>query len=64
MVSSPKMKAGQRKNSVKPQGLVTKSVSMPGDLFVRANLKVQSDEELDWSKYVRRLIRKDLEVAA
>jgi hypothetical protein len=58
------MKAGQRKNSVKPQGLVTKSVSMPGDLFVRANLKVQSDEELDWSKYVRRLIRKDLEVAA
>lgn len=45
---------------VKPRALVTKTISMPDDLFTLADAKVQADEELDWSKYVRRLIREDL----
>jgi len=42
------------------KALVTKSVSMPHELFEQADAKVKSDQELDWSKYVRRLIRNDL----
>lgn len=39
---------------------VTKSVSLPKELAKRANMRVKSDPELDWSKYVRRLVREDL----
>ena len=47
-------------NTTKAKALVTKSVSMPAELFQQANAKIEGDEELDWSKYVRRLIRQDL----
>jgi hypothetical protein len=43
---------------------VTKSISMPPELFREADAVVKGDPELDWSKYVRRLIRKDLEQVA
>ena len=42
---------------------VSKTVSMPAEMFRDADLLVQADPELDWSKYVRRLIRQDLEKA-
>lgn len=40
--------------------IVTKSVSLPHDLFVAAEGKWKADPELDFSKYVRRLVRADL----
>lgn len=39
---------------------VTKSISLPADLFNEADERVHSEDDLDWSKYVRRLIRADL----
>jgi len=39
---------------------VTKTISLPGDLAGEADRKVALDPELDFSKYVRGLIRRDL----
>lgn len=43
---------------------ITKSVSMPKELWPQVEARVNSDPELDFSKYVRRLIRRDVESAA
>lgn len=40
--------------------LITKSISMPSELFLQADEKVNSEQEMNWSKYVRDLIRRDL----
>ena len=39
---------------------VVKGVSLPSDLAELAQKKIAGDAELDFSKYVRRLIRADL----
>ena len=39
---------------------VVKTVSMPMEMYQGADQIVQADPELDWSKYIRRLIREDL----
>ena len=41
-------------------GIITKTISIPKDLFEAADKKVAADPETDWSTYVRKLIRKDL----
>jgi len=58
------MKNGSRK--AKTEGRpktatgITKSVSMPTDLWLRIEARLATDPELDFSGYVRRLIRKDV----
>ena len=53
---------------VKPRVSITKSVSLPADVVAAAQQKISQEPDLDWSKYVRRLIRQDIatdkEVAA
>ena len=39
---------------------VTKSVSLPSDMARAVDQRIATDPELDWSKYVRRLIREDV----
>jgi len=38
---------------------VTKSISMPRDLWDRIKAKLETDPELDFSTYARRLMRVD-----
>jgi metal-responsive CopG/Arc/MetJ family transcriptional regulator len=47
-------------NGTVKKELITKSISMPSELFLAADERVKAEQELDWSKYVRGLIRKDL----
>lgn len=42
---------------------ITKSISMPAAMWPRVEARVQSEPDLDFSKYVRRLIRRDVEAA-
>lgn len=58
------MKSGLRKVKVEerspaPKG-VTKSVSMPPEFWKLIEARLATDPELDFSSYVRRLMRKDL----
>lgn len=39
---------------------ITKCVSMPKDMWSAVEARVNADPELDFSKYVRRLIRRDV----
>lgn len=39
---------------------VTKSISLPNDLWQRVEIKLACDPELDFSTYVRRLMRVDV----
>lgn len=54
------MKRAQRMTQRK-KGNPTKSVSMPVELWARVERRLEADPELDFSVYVRRLIRADLE---
>lgn len=49
-------------SEVKAKTTVTKSISLPTDLFEKADQRVHREDDLDWSKYVRRLIRADLKL--
>jgi hypothetical protein len=42
---------------------ITKSISMPASMWPTVEARVNADPELDFSKYVRRLIRRDVEAA-
>lgn len=42
---------------------ITKSISMPAAMWPRVEARVQSEPDLDFSKYVRRLIRNDVKAA-
>lgn len=43
---------------------ITKTISMPRELELMVQEKrIASDPEMDWSKHVRRVLRKDLEAA-
>lgn len=57
------MSADNTENNGK-DALVTKTISMPGDLYSSANPRVEALQEGNWSRYVRDLIRRDLEQAA
>ena len=48
--------------AAKPEN-ITKSISMPAAMWPRVEARVQSEPDLDFSKYVRRLIRRDVEAA-
>lgn len=55
----------EMKNARKPKGNskgenVTKSVSMPREMWPQIEARLSQDEELDFSKYVRQLIRRDI----
>lgn len=57
------MKRATRKadaKGTKDKGSVTKSVSMPPEFWDRVALRLNGEEELDFSKYVRQLIRADI----
>lgn len=58
------MKKARKPVELKSEKVITKSVSMPKDLWPQVEARVNSDPELDFSKYVRRLIRRDVESAA
>lgn len=58
-MSSKRIKKVAEKPAAKAD-LVTKTISLPEDLFSKADAKVQSTPEPNWSQYVRGLIRKDL----
>lgn len=43
---------------------ITKSISMPRELEIQVQEKrISTDPEADWSKHIRKLLRKDLEEA-
>lgn len=48
-------------NEYAGDAIICKTVSLPSTLFKCAEKIVKSDPELDFSKYVRKLIRADLE---
>jgi hypothetical protein len=54
------MKTASPKLKPKPRETVIKTVSIPEDLYVRAEEKISRDPELDFSKYIRVLLRRDL----
>jgi hypothetical protein len=58
------MKPKSRKvNGSNGKSYVCKTISGPPELFAAAEAIVTATPDLDFSKYVRRLIRKDLEAA-
>lgn len=64
------MMRSEMKNARKPkektsavQPNTTKSISMPLGMWQRVESRLAADPELDFSKYVRRLIRRDVEAA-
>ncbi len=40
--------------------LVLKTISMPEDLYQKIEEKISRDPELDFSKYIRLLVRRDI----
>lgn len=53
-----------RKQKGNPKGdNVTKSISMPSAMWPRVQARIDQHAEMDFSKYVRQLIRRDLEAA-
>lgn len=56
------MKAkSQKTNKSKGETVICKTVSLPKELFESAVNLFVDDPEMDFSKYVRTLIRKDLQ---
>ena len=54
-----------RKQKGNPKGdNITKSVSMPTEMWPRVEERLRAEEELDFSKYVRRLVRRDIAATA
>jgi hypothetical protein len=43
---------------------ITKSVAMPSDLLTKVEARLRQDPENDFSKYIRRLVRADINSAA
>ena len=39
---------------------VTKSVAMPSELWIKLEARLRQDPENDFSKYIRRLVRADI----
>lgn len=55
------MSKAKAKNSKPASQTITKTISLPDTLAAEAEVKkIQPNPELDWSKYVRSLIRADL----
>lgn len=48
----------------KAKAQITKSVAMPGELWAKVEARLQQDPENDFSKYIRRLVRADINNAA
>lgn len=61
------MKTARKQKGNSKGDNLTKSVSMPTGMWPRVESRVQalkvSEPDLDFSKYVRRLIRRDVEAA-
>ena len=55
------MSADNTETNGKAASVVTKTISMPDDLFALADPRVAKLQEGNWSRYVRDLIRRDLE---
>jgi len=43
---------------------IIKSVAMPSDMWASVKVRLQEDPENDFSKYIRRLVRADINSAA
>lgn len=58
------MKTARKQSKGNPKGdNVTKTISMPAEMWPRVAARMSADVEMDFSKYVRKLIRRDLEAA-
>ena len=55
------MKQKTRRDATKADRTIVKTISLPADLYRQVERKrLQRDPELDFSKYVRALLRRDL----
>jgi hypothetical protein len=61
-MSRPQTPVKPRPHKPSPKGCIVKALRIESDLWVHAKGRVKS-EDLDFSKYVRRLIRADLQSA-
>lgn len=58
------MKRATDSGGKKAKTQITKSVAMPGELWAKVQARLQQDPENDFSKYIRRLVRADINSAA
>ena len=58
------MKRAMDGDKKKAKAQITKSVAMPSDLWSKVEARLQQDPENDFSKYIRRLVRADINSAA
>lgn len=58
------MKRAMDGEKKKTKAQITKSVAMPGELWAKVEARLQQDPENDFSKYIRRLVRADINTAA
>lgn len=56
-------KPTKTRNGSQGEALIPKTISLPKSLLLEVEQILDGDPELDFSKYVRRLIRADLQAA-
>jgi hypothetical protein len=57
------MKNARKQNGNAKGNNITRSVSMPNEMWPRIEARLRENEEMDFSKYIRSLIRRDLNAA-